>query len=118
MPGGGSGCHGQAAPRARHTVTGAEGVGVDGLRAEPQPGARWLLVTSARHMPRAVASFRAAGWEVEAFPVDFEANPDGPSVYLDLGDRLSRFNGGLKEWLGLVGYRILGWTDEIFPAPR
>ena len=39
MPGGGSGCHGQAAPRARHTVTGAEGVGVDGLRAEPQTGA-------------------------------------------------------------------------------
>src|SRR3546814_14992278 len=34
-------------------------------------GRPWLLVTSAWHMPRAVASFRAAGLEVLAYPVDF-----------------------------------------------
>lgn len=87
------------------------------LLAEPQPGERWLLVTSAQHMPRAVGSFRAAGWRVEAWPVDFEANPSA-GFYLDLGNRLSRFNGGLKEWMGLVGYRLLGWTDRLFPAPE
>ena len=30
--------------------------------AVPQPGQRWLLVTSASHMPRAMGSFAAAGW--------------------------------------------------------
>src|SRR3546814_4949394 len=38
-------------------------------------GRPWLLVTSAWHMPRAVASFRAAGLEVLAYPVDFRTEP-------------------------------------------
>src|SRR3546814_19229668 len=38
-------------------------------------GRPWLLVTSAWHMPRAVASFRAAGLEVRAYPVDFRTGP-------------------------------------------
>ena len=37
----------------------------------PKPGERWLLVTSAHHMPRSVGVFRAAGFPVEAYPVDF-----------------------------------------------
>src|SRR5262249_4377809 len=37
----------------------------------PQPGERWVLVTSAYHMPRAVGVFRKAGFAVEAFPVDY-----------------------------------------------
>ncbi len=23
----------------------------------------------------------------------------------------------VAEWAGLVGYRLLGWTRELFPAP-
>lgn len=88
------------------------------LLADPQPGERWLLVTSAKHMPRAVGSFRAAGWEVEAYPVDFEVFPEGAGFAVDFANRLKRFNGGLKEWMGLVGYRLLGWTGSLFPAPR
>ncbi len=84
----------------------------------PQPGERWLLVTSARHMPRAIGSFRAVGWELEAYPVDFEVYPEGPRLAVDFADRLARFNAGLKEWMGLAGYRLLGWTDSLFPAPR
>src|SRR5258708_36938753 len=38
---------------------------------QPKPGERWLLVTSAHHMPRAVGVFRAAGFPVEAFPADY-----------------------------------------------
>ena len=38
---------------------------------KPQPGERWLLVTSAYHMPRSVSLFRKAGFPVTAFPVDF-----------------------------------------------
>jgi uncharacterized SAM-binding protein YcdF (DUF218 family) len=32
------------------------------LLADPKPGERWLLVTSAFHMSRAIAAFRAAGF--------------------------------------------------------
>ncbi len=35
------------------------------------PGKRWVLITSAYHMPRAIASFRQAGLDVDAWPVDY-----------------------------------------------
>src|ERR1700704_5575629 len=41
------------------------------LLAMPQPGERWLLVTSAYHMPRAMGIFHRAGFRVEAYPVDW-----------------------------------------------
>ena len=37
----------------------------------PKPGERWLLVTSAFHMPRSIGLFRKAGFAVEAYPVDW-----------------------------------------------
>ncbi|WP_164125846.1 YdcF family protein, partial [Stenotrophomonas maltophilia] len=40
---------------------------------QPKPGERWILVTSAAHMPRSVGCFREAGFEVIAHPVDYRA---------------------------------------------
>ena len=37
----------------------------------PKPGERWLLITSAFHMPRSVGLFRKAGFAVEPYPVDW-----------------------------------------------
>ncbi len=45
--------------------------------ADPQPGERWLLVTSAWHMPRAMGLFRKAGFEVEAWPSDYRTAGPG-----------------------------------------
>jgi uncharacterized SAM-binding protein YcdF (DUF218 family) len=39
--------------------------------ANPKAGERWLLVTSAYHMPRAIGVFRQAGFMVEAYPADW-----------------------------------------------
>ena len=38
---------------------------------QPQPGERWLLVTSATHMPRSMGIFRQAGFNVMAWPAHF-----------------------------------------------
>jgi uncharacterized SAM-binding protein YcdF (DUF218 family) len=38
---------------------------------QPKPGERWLLVTSAWHMPRSVGVFRKAGFPIEPWPVDY-----------------------------------------------
>src|SRR5215467_8163543 len=46
--------------------------------AAPKQGERWLLVTSAYHMPRSVGLFRKAGFAVEAYPVDWRV---GTSTY-------------------------------------
>jgi len=89
------------------------------LVAQPKPGERWLLVTSAYHMPRAVAAFRAAGFPVEAYPVDWRTRgPIDALVPFDsLSDGLARTDAAVHEWVGLLVYRLSGRTKELFPAP-
>ena len=68
----------------------------------------WLLITSARHMPRAMAVFRKAGWNVVAWPVDYTT---GQSIdYLDFSvlAGASRWQTVLHEFLGLALYRLTG----------
>jgi len=74
--------------------------------AKPTLQQRWLLVTSAVHMSRALASFRAAGFDVEPWPVYDDGLPE-----------MVRFTQAIHEWLGLLVYRALGRTDRLFPKP-
>jgi uncharacterized SAM-binding protein YcdF (DUF218 family) len=86
--------------------------------AGPKPGEIWLLVTSGTHMPRAVGSFRKAGWTIVPYPVDYLT--DGtPSLgfEFELSKELRRMDIAAHEWIGLLGYSLLGWTDEIYPRP-
>jgi uncharacterized SAM-binding protein YcdF (DUF218 family) len=89
------------------------------LIARPKPGERWLLVTSAHHMPRAMAAFRAAGFPVEAYPVDWRtAGPiDLTRPFGSLAAGLARTDTAMHEWIGLVAYRLAGKTATPFPAP-
>jgi uncharacterized SAM-binding protein YcdF (DUF218 family) len=85
---------------------------------QPQPGQRWLLVTSAAHMPRAVGIFRKAGFPVEAYPVDWRTRgPDDLVPFDRLSRGLARFDTASHEWVGLIGYWLTGRTSELFPAP-
>jgi len=34
-----------------------------------------------------------------------------------LGEGLRRGDTAVREWIGLVMYRLVGRTDELFPAP-
>ncbi|MBS1181521.1 MAG: hypothetical protein H6Q99_1401 [Proteobacteria bacterium] len=86
---------------------------------EPKPQEQWLLVTSAFHMPRAIGTFRAAGWRgVVAWPVDYR---NGADVNW-LGGRtaaegLTMTDMAIREWIGLVAYRFGGYTDALLPSP-
>jgi len=99
--------------------TTAENAAFSRALVEPKPGERWLLVTSAWHMPRAVGVFRQAGFPVTAYPVDSRtggrANVLRPFAFVSEG--LRRLDVGAKEWAGLIGYRIAGRTGELFPGP-
>ena len=86
---------------------------------KPKPGERWLLVTSAFHMPRAMGVFRAAGFNVIAWPVDYRSS--GPSDITrstgGLGEGTYHVDITVKEWIGLIVYRLRGWTDALWPKP-
>jgi len=86
--------------------------------ANPKPGERWVLITSASHMPRAVGCFRAQGWDVIPFPVDYRTAADPRSLHLfDLATATANLDLLVKEWMGLAAYRLMGRTDSLFPGP-
>ena len=89
------------------------------LIAQPKPGEHWLLVTSAFHMPRAIAAFRAAGFPIEAYPVDWRTRGpiDATAPFISMVDGLRMTDFAVHEWVGLVVYRLTGKTRELFPAP-
>lgn len=81
---------------------------------------RVLLVTSAIHMPRSLQIFRRQGIEVIPAPTDFlvtqqdikEPNSSLQATVLSLipdTERLDKTTRALKEYIGMVVYRLRGW---------
>lgn len=85
----------------------------------PRPGETWLLVTSAFHMPRAIGTFRAVDFAVEAWPADYRtAGTERPGLAADNAiDSLENTTVALREWLALAAYRFTGRTGTLLPAP-
>ena len=71
-----------------------------------------LLVTSAFHMPRAVASFQSAGIQVIPSPSSISAELAHPKVldWIPTIDSLGSLNSLVHEKLGLLVYRVRGWA--------
>ena len=67
---------------------------------------RWLLVTSAWHMPRSVPEFEAVGCQVTPYPVDFRTGAATDWNEYHLADSLLRWQVALHEWLGQLAYAI------------
>jgi len=102
--------------RSRNTQENAE---FSKALAATASGERWLLVTSAHHMPRSIGLFRKAGFAVEAYPVDWRiGGSDDLSAFSAMaGEGLGYTDIGLREWIGLLAYWLTGRIDEPFPGP-
>ena len=88
--------------------------------ADPKPGQRWLLITSAWHMPRAIGLFRKAGFNVEAWPVDYRTAGPGDAwrLFASPVEGLRRLDLVAKEWLGLACEPADRAAHEaLLPAP-
>ena len=83
---------------------------------QPRAGERWILVTSAYHMPRAYLTFQAQGWTVIPYPVDYRHTGSltlKPS--LKIAGRLSDLDDYAREWGALIMYNRLGRTERLLP---
>jgi uncharacterized SAM-binding protein YcdF (DUF218 family) len=82
----------------------------------PGENERWLLVTSAIHMPRSVGIFCNLGWPVIPYPVDHQVTPE---LEFTVGWRLSGHLRGLywalHEWTGLLVYYLVGKSNSVLP---
>jgi uncharacterized SAM-binding protein YcdF (DUF218 family) len=81
---------------------------------------RILLVTSAMHMPRSLRIFQRQGIDAIPAPTDFlvsqqeieEPNSSPQAIMLSLmpdTERLDRTTRAIKEYIGMVVYRLRGW---------
>jgi uncharacterized SAM-binding protein YcdF (DUF218 family) len=84
---------------------------------DPAPDSRWIILTSAFHMPRTVGVFRAQGWNVIPYPVDYLTSSSSPRAAFDLHDGADLSWYALHEWLGLIAYRLTGKTARLLPGP-
>lgn len=101
--------------RSRNT---AENARLSRELVQPKPGERWLLVTSAFHMPRAVGCFRAAGFPVTAYPVDFRTPGDtGLRPFRSVSEGLGFLDLAVREWVGLAAYYWTGRSSALLPGP-
>lgn len=87
---------------------------------KPEAGQTWLLITAARHMPRAVGTFRKAGWTgIVPFPVDFATDYELGEFepLFRLGANLTDLSEAVREYIGLTAYYLLGRTTAWLPGP-
>ena len=103
--------------RSRNT---AENVAMTKALLKPERGERWLLVTSAAHMPRAVGIFRRAGFPIEPYPVDWRTRgrDDITAPFYGASGGLARVDAAMREWIGLFVYWITDRTSELLPGPQ
>jgi uncharacterized SAM-binding protein YcdF (DUF218 family) len=70
-----------------------------------------LLVTSAAHMPRALATFEKAGIDATPVSTDFHVRAvESVLDFLPEAEALATTTSVVKEWVGLAYYRLVGWA--------
>jgi uncharacterized SAM-binding protein YcdF (DUF218 family) len=83
---------------------------------KPEAGETWILITSAFHIPRSVGIFCGQGWPVLPYPVDHYGDKDRPlRIEFDLYNHLGVLETAVREWLGLLVYRLTGKTANLLP---
>ena len=80
---------------------------------------RFLLVTSAAHMPRSMMIFRKLGLNPIAAPTDYQKTDREANLtsiesrilnVLPDADNLRETNRAIKEYIGIVIYKLKGWA--------
>ncbi len=84
----------------------------------PKPNGKYLLVTSAFHMPRSVGVARQNNIDVIPYPVDYRSNKASfRQLDFNLFEHLEVLEPAWREWIGLTVYYWTGKTSEWLPQP-
>jgi Uncharacterized conserved protein len=79
---------------------------IDSIHLSPP----FLLISSALHLPRAKIAFNKKGIPVDLYPCDYSSKGIGNNVLEDVllpsAEALNDWNNLIKEWLGIMIYKI------------
>lgn len=81
---------------------------------KPHPQEKWVLVTSASHMPRAMGLFRKAGFNIIPYPVDYHTT-GSYNFNFCLGRCFQAWSIVFHEYLALTRNYLMGHSDELIP---
>ena len=83
----------------------------------PSAEQNWILITSAFHMPRSVGVFCQHEWAVTPYPVDhYSKKGNLLRINFNFAENLSTLGTAVREWVGLITYRVTGRTDQFLPG--
>ncbi|MGN6669978.1 MAG: YdcF family protein [Candidatus Nucleicultricaceae bacterium] len=86
---------------------------------KPKPGEKWLLVTSALHMPRAVGLFEGAGWSVVPYPVDYHTSGRyDKAPNLSIVKAFYAWHHAIREFVAMTNNYINGYSKVWMPGPH
>ena len=72
------------------------------------PRQPWLLLTTAAHMPRSLAAFRKAGWNITPYSVDYRTAQDIDWTGFSLARGAEKWHYALHETIGFWAYQLTG----------
>jgi len=82
-------------------------------KIKPSSKEKWLLVTSAYHMQRALLSFKKAGWNVVPSPSDYLTSGKEEFHFgLNMPHNVRLLSIAAHEYYGLLSYWLMGWIDK------
>lgn len=80
---------------------------------------KWFLVTSAFHMPRAVAAFQKTTINFQPYPVGYLTRLKSQGfLNLNVSENLVMLDLAIHEYIGLVAYYITGRSSALFPTAK
>lgn len=83
----------------------------------PTETGKWLLVTSAFHMPRSVAAFQETSINIQPYPVGYMTRLKRQGLLnLNASENLMMLDWAVHEYIGLVAYYITGRSSSLYPA--
>ncbi len=84
-------------------------------KINPDKNEKWVLVTSAFHLKRAINVAEKLGWRFIPYPTDYKL----PKKFIwklsfDFSGNLGSFHQSSHEWVGIISYYIMGRSSKIF----
>ena len=85
------------------------------MNFEPKDNEKWLVITSAFHLKRALNIGQKVNWNLIPYATDFYL-PKNFEWHLSFSflNNLLMFQNSSHEWIGLISYYFMGRTSKIF----